>query len=153
MKNKEMDPVREGIHDWLIHILSSDEWKLVRGEEHESSVIEHVLTTCFSEPTLWNLKLAASLLDTGNIPNHEQWQAILSAATSEDQMEIDGHAEVDAEGRGEVMTEQNSAKPDSQDKGAQMEAESKEKLSGPRKVVGLWKPRPIGWIVGLDEDD
>jgi ribosomal biogenesis protein LAS1 len=31
--------------------------------------------------------------------------------------------------------------------------EALEKIKGPRKVVGLWKPKPIGWLPeGWDED-
>jgi ribosomal biogenesis protein LAS1 len=32
-------------------------------------------------------------------------------------------------------------------------SEAQDKIKGPRKVVGLWKPMPIGWLPeGWDED-
>ena len=153
-RNKEMDPLREGMHGWLAHILTSDEWKPVLLEQG-STMMEEVLASCFSEPTCWNLKLAATLLDAYKTSNHEQWQAILEAATSDTQAETEDNARPNIEfldgNHAEVMS-QGPSDTQSQDKESD-KVVAEEKYVGPRKFVGLWRPRPIGWIEGLEDSE
>jgi ribosomal biogenesis protein LAS1 len=65
------------------------------------------------------------------VRDKEAWRAVLKAARDEDMdMEIEG-GEVK-----EVGTEK-----------------TKEKIRGPVKVIGMWKPRPIGWMEEGWRDD
>ena len=151
--NKEMAPIREGMHDWLIHMLTSDEWLPAR-REAEPKVMEDVLASCFSEPTFWNLKVTATLLSQHNVPNQKQWLAVLDAARNEAPVESKADVEVDAEAMEVVeanATEQALSIQDIHDK--EKAATTKEKTSGPQKVLGLWKPRPIGWLPDGWEDE
>jgi ribosomal biogenesis protein LAS1 len=125
MLSTEMDPIREGMYEWILHILRSN-------QQH----VEQTLITCFSEPTHWNLRVAQALLEDDEVKDREQWVAVLKAARSEDETEM----EVDVEGIDQGL-------PVRQEKAA------KEKTRGPQKVMGLWKPRPIGWIPEGWEDD
>lgn len=143
----ESDPVREGMSDWLTHILTSDEWSMARGKQ-EKTLLEDALIQCFSEPTFWNLKLAAALLEKENIPNREQWTAILHAAKNEGEAQDEDTAEemeVDIENinEGLAVAEAKEQKP----------MPTKEKIRGPQKVLGMWKPKPIGWLPEGWEDD
>lgn len=143
----ESDPVREGMSDWIFYILTSEEWALARAKQ-DKALLEDTFAQCFSEPTFWNLHLATALLGSENIPNREQWTAVLQAAKSE----------------GEVLEEENAeamdVDVDNLNKGlavgeARVEdiIPTKEKISGPRKVLGMWKPKPIGWLPdGWDDD-
>ncbi|KAF2785454.1 Las1-domain-containing protein, partial [Melanomma pulvis-pyrius CBS 109.77] len=84
------DPAREGMHAWLVRILTSDEWRPVRvrtgrtapspARRHrregslEARFVEQVLGTCFTAPTLWNLRVAESVLEAGGgIAGREGW--------------------------------------------------------------------------------
>jgi ribosomal biogenesis protein LAS1 len=132
MISTDIDPVREGMHDWVLHILRSEAWAA-----HQSSrTIEDVLTTCFSDPTHWNLRVADSLLKEKNVTNRESWRAVLQAAKSEasgEEMEVD-------------IEEIEQAMPVRQEK-------PREKIKGPTKVMGIWKAKPIGWLPEGYEDD
>jgi ribosomal biogenesis protein LAS1 len=132
MISTDMDPVREGMHDWVIHILQSEAWAA-----HQSSrTIEDVLTTCFSEPTHWNLRVAEALLKEKDVTNRESWRAVLEAAKSEasgEEMEVD-------------IEQIEQAMPVRQQK-------PKERIRGPTKFMGMWKAKPIGWLPEGHEDD
>jgi len=132
MISSDMDPVREGMHDWALHILSSEAW-----QQHLSpNAIEDTLTTCFSEPTFWNLRITEMLLKDEDVPNRRSWVAILEAARNEASGE---EMEVDVDGI-EQAVPVRQGKPN-------------EKIKGPTKVVGMWKARPIGWLSEGYEDD
>ncbi|KAH3974252.1 hypothetical protein HBI56_089260 [Parastagonospora nodorum] len=132
MISTDMDPVREGMHDWAVHILSSETWQ----QHLASNSVENTLTTCFSAPTYWNLRIAEALLKDEDVPNRESWVAILEAARNEASGE---EMEVDVDGI-EQAVPVRQGKP-------------KEKIKGPTKVVGMWKARPIGWLPEGYEDD
>jgi ribosomal biogenesis protein LAS1 len=132
MVSTHMDPVREGMYDWILHILCSDAWKSYR----ISNTIEDTLTTCFSEPTHWNLKIAEALLKDGDVSDRESWFAILEAAKNEASRE---EMDVDVE-----EIEQGLAV---------RKEKPKEKIRGPTRVIGMWKARPIGWLPEGYEDD
>jgi ribosomal biogenesis protein LAS1 len=132
MISTDMDPVREGMHDWALHILQSEAWAA-----HQSSrTIEDILATCFSDPTHWNLKLAEALLKEKDVANRDSWRAVLQAAKSEasgEEMDVD-------------IEEIEQPMPVRQGK-------PKEKIRGPTKVMGMWKAKPIGWLPEGYEDD
>lgn len=132
MVSADMDPVKEGLYDWALHVLRSKDWSSTQ----RPKIIENMLIQCFSAPTYWNIKLAEALLRDGDVPNREQWRAVLGAAKG-DAMDVD----VDVE-----MIEK--AQPVSMELRVK-----KEKIRGPQKVVGLWKARPIGWVPEGWEDD
>jgi ribosomal biogenesis protein LAS1 len=117
MVSVDMDPVQEGLFEWISHILLSHSYDA-------AGLIEDMLTTCFSEPTYWNMRVAEKLVESADVRDKEAWREVLKAARDEDMdMEIEG-----GEVR-EVRTEK-----------------TKEKIRGPVKVIGMWKPRPIGWM-------
>jgi len=93
MVNPDLDPVREGLHDWILHILTSAEWIQARGSA--ASITEDMLGRCLSEPTTWNLKLAEKLLRDADVPNLQSWRAVLDAARAEGN--VVGGTEVDVE--------------------------------------------------------
>lgn len=132
MISTDMDPVREGMHDWALHILSSEAWQ----QHLSSNSIEDTLTTCFSEPTYWNLRIAEALLKDEDVPNKESWTAILEAARNEASGE---ETDVDVDGIEQAVPVR--------------QGNPKEKIKGPTKVVGMWKARPVGWLPEGYEDD
>jgi ribosomal biogenesis protein LAS1 len=132
MVNPEMDPMKEGLHGWTVHILCSISFPQF------PKIVEEVLAQCFSNPTFWNLRIAASVLKKADVSNKEMWGAVLDAASKEG--EVDG-MDVDADVEGI-----ENALPVGQGK-------MKEKIRGPTKALGRWKPRPIGWLPEGVEDD
>ena len=142
MVNPDLDPVREGLHDWILHILTSAEWTHARASA--ASITEDMLGRCLSEPTIWNLKLAEKLLRDADVPNLQSWRAVLDAARAED--DVAGATEVDVEGidKAAPVGEEGALKADG----------TEEKISGPVRVLGMWKPKPIGWLPeGWEEDE
>ncbi|KAH6876026.1 Las1-like-domain-containing protein [Alternaria rosae] len=147
MMNPEMDPVREGLQDWIIHVLTSEEWARVRGGgAADRKIVEEVLGICFSEPSFWNLKVAEKVLDKGSeVVDQGLWRAVLEAARAEGgeggKMDVDFDGEVEVEGIERALpVRKNEGK--------------EEKIKGPTKVLGMWKPRPIGWLPeGWEDDD
>ncbi|KAJ4290370.1 rRNA-processing protein las1 [Kalmusia sp. IMI 367209] len=144
----EFDPAREGLHDWLVHILTSDEWEDARrtarnGGSYASSgtkFLEDVLSLCFTTPTLWTLKLAETLLKDEEIPERKSWHAILEAAKSDEGFEGDQEPpqpeDMDVDSIDTARPVSVGAEP----------AGSMTKIHGPQKKPGLWRPQPIGWI-------
>jgi ribosomal biogenesis protein LAS1 len=145
MVDLELDPVREGMSEWILHIISSMEWQTARSRA-SPKIVEDTLIRCFSEPTFWNLRIADKLLRTDDVSNQTHWQAILDAARNEDAMELDHATDPSAEGTQIDMDAINEGMP--------VVKTDKEKIKGPRKVIGLWKPMPIGWLPdGFEEDE
>jgi ribosomal biogenesis protein LAS1 len=130
MVSVDMDPVKEGIYEWILHILRSETYQATH-------LIEDALTTCFSDPTFWNIRVAEALLEHGGVKDKEAWSAVLKAAKDED-MDMD----VDVDGDGHV-----------EDGGPVREEKKMEKIRGPVKVIGMWKPKPIGWMAEGSGDD
>jgi ribosomal biogenesis protein LAS1 len=159
------DEEREGMCEWTGHMLCNNEWKDVRGSR-ERAVREKVLGDCMTELGTWNLRLAEKIVNSMDKGEGELWRAILDASRSEaDEVEecmvVDKVEEL--EGKKEkvqdmvVMVESEAvdAVPASASQLAPASelSEVVEKTKGPQKVVGLWKPRPIGWLPeGWDED-
>ncbi|CAO2655154.1 Nn.00g102180.m01.CDS01 [Neocucurbitaria sp. VM-36] len=148
MVHPELDPVREGLSDWAVQILTSADWASARERGYPADkLLEDMLMQCFSEPTYWNLRTAEKLLDGGDVKYKEKWCAVLSAAKSEGVEEMD----VDREGKAGTMEMMEVEKE--KEKEEEVVVAPKEKIRGPRKVLGMWKPRPIGWLPPGWEDD
>ena len=93
---------------------------------------------CFSNPTHWNIKTAELLLRDEETRNRQEWLAVLEAAKSDgkgEEMEVD----VDEIQDGLPVTQEKKVVT--------------EKIKGPQKVIGMWKPRPIGWVPEGWSDD
>lgn len=149
MADIELDPAREGMSDWILHIVSSAEWQAAHSRA-APRLVEDTLARCFFEPTFWNLRIAEKLLVHEDVPNRKHWKAVLEAARSEDDMEVD-HTDSDKM-EVEVDDDNNDGMPVLKD--TEFVKTGKEKIRGPRKVVGLWKPKPIGWLPdGFEDDD
>jgi ribosomal biogenesis protein LAS1 len=135
MVNPEMDPVREGLCDWVVHILSSKEWPCATSP----SFHEDILAQLFSEPTFWNLTVAERVVQDDRVVDRGMWKAVLDAARA------------DGNGKGDEM----DVEVEDMEKGMPVSGVmgEKEKSSGPRKVLGMWKARPIGWLPEGWEDD
>jgi ribosomal biogenesis protein LAS1 len=152
---------REALCLWAAHVLCDDAWAGVRARR--PGVGEEVLMACFSAPEYWNLQLAEKVLDEGDVPGGKtMWGAVLEAAKSEGaEMVVDGGEGVRGEQREEVGDEEEEAiggevKSVLVDRAAadDKKGKTKEKVKGPVKVLGLWKPRPIGTLPeGWDEDE
>lgn len=149
------DEEREGLCEWAAHMLGSTDWRDARGSK-ERTMREKVLGDCMTEPGRWNLRLAGRIVDSMDPGEGEMWRAILDA----------GQSEVE----GEVMVVDESEETDITEKSVEVEVRvgkvieppawsektlelSEKKIKGPQKVVGLWKPKPIGWLPdGWNED-
>jgi ribosomal biogenesis protein LAS1 len=141
MVNPEMDPVKEGLHDWILHILTSPAWT----SSQRPKYVDDTLGQCFSDPTFWNLKVAAAVLEKGEVGNKEMWHAVLDAARKEDE-EMDVDVDGDVEGIETALSVGRS-----KEEGGGVKA--KEKIRGPTKVLAMWKAKPIGWLPEGWEDD
>ncbi|CAN9296236.1 unnamed protein product [Alternaria alternata] len=141
MVHPEMDPVREGLHEWALHLLTSKDWAALR-QTAKNDVVALTLSHCFSDPTFWNLKLADKLLE-GSVSNEKSWRAVLDAARADgtgEKMDVD--VQVESIERA-LPVRENEGKEDV----------VKEKVKGPTKMLGMWKPKPIGWLPQGWEDD
>jgi ribosomal biogenesis protein LAS1 len=134
----ESDPEREGLHEWCTHILASSEWKAVH-KKAQTQLLEHVLQSCLTAPTPWTLRLAEALLEDSKFTGRGFWLAILNAAQSGD-MDVD---------MGEVILPANQTMSPALDTLPVAKA-TPPKLRGPQKKVGLWRPLPIGTLIGGD---
>lgn len=152
----EVDPVKEAMCEWVLHILSSSEWEEVRqhsrepslsGRTQERRMLDNVLSICFTTPTFWTLKLAETLLADGRIQRKESWLAILEAAKNETAIVSEETAEqaaLPAPSAVEDMEVEDIevALPISE----ASTVATKTKSRGPQKKIGLWRPQPIGFI-------
>ena len=119
----EADSVKEGLCEWALHVISTQDGK----------IYEDTLEKCFVEPGYWNLRVAEGVLGMEGVRDVEMCRRVLEAAR--------GGKEGD-EMEGEVQ-EVEETRP-----------VVKEKITGPQKVLGMWKPRPIGWMAeGWEEDE
>ncbi|KAH6642178.1 Las1-like-domain-containing protein [Boeremia exigua] len=152
---------REGMCDWAAHILTSADWQAARGSK-ERTMREEVLGDCMTELGRWNLRLAEKIVDSMDEGESELWRAILDASRSE----VDGEVMAIDKTEG-IETEKVMRVGGSEEKVVELPpmvelaklvqvrepSETKEKITGPQKVVGQWKPTPIGWLPdGWDED-
>ncbi|KAF2126538.1 Las1-domain-containing protein [Dothidotthia symphoricarpi CBS 119687] len=139
----EVDPVREGMYEWISHMLCSEEWKVARPTDQ---IREDILMRCFSDPTFWNLKLAGRILQDETVAGREMWIAVLAAAGGEEIVVSESRekARVDVDVDDMDVENTETGLPVEEDR--EEKKEVKEKIKGPQKVVGLWKPRAIGTL-------
>lgn len=133
----ESDPIKEGLYEWVVHILRSEAYQKPTG------LVEDTLAKCFSDPTHWNIRVAEAVVrdEEVEVKNRAEWRDVLAAARSE---AVEGDADGDVEMEKEMEVEKiETAKP----------VEAKEKVQGPMKAVGMWKRRPIGWMMEGDDDE
>lgn len=176
-ENVKNDAAREGMHDWAIHVLSSKEWAGARRERTPNSSLgrnigtevtnskwqTHVLDHVFTAPSFWALKLAESLLSQDDeILGKASWFRILGAARSGDDDVEMGSGEPTEQattianihggvGFNEATMDVDMPSPSSVVKNRPMPLQ---KLKGPQKKVGLWKPRPVGTVLqGWEVDE
>lgn len=152
---------REGLCEWAVHMLCSREWREARGGGNaEKALREKVLGECLTELGTWDLRLADGIVGGMEEGEGQLWRAVLDASRG------------DVDGEGIVVVEQSRGNGEEKEEDAEevvievtapvqtfkMEetvepSEIQEKIKGPHKVVGLWKPKPIGWLPdGWDED-
>src|SRR5690242_9507875 len=152
---------REGMCEWAAHILTSADWRSARGSK-EKTMREKILGDCMTELGTWNLRLAERIVESMNEKEGELWRAILDASRGEtdgeamvvDRIEQEGNKEkklevaVSAEQTVEPLPDVRTAQA-----AEHSDSSAVEKIKGPQKMVGLWKPKPIGWLPdGWDED-
>jgi ribosomal biogenesis protein LAS1 len=123
------------------------------GSEKHQRVLGDIIEASFMQPTEWNLKLADALLEDKDLPiqNREDWVAIISATRGDASSEVEMEVDVDKAEEAEEVKEENPVILE--EKTEVIEPVVKEKISGPQKFIGLWKPRPIGWLVDDEPDD
>ncbi|KAF3032821.1 rRNA-processing protein las1 [Didymella heteroderae] len=155
---------REGLCEWAVHMLASREWREARGNAARS-MREKVLGECMTELGTWNLRLAEGIVAALDDGEKDMWSAILDAsrtgsggsivadvAAKSETKDTEDEMEVDLQAEEESVAEAVPAGKEGETKALTM-VEVKEKIRGPQKVVGLWKPKPIGWLPdGWDED-
>lgn len=156
---------REALCEWAVHMLVDRDWREARGSA-ERAVREKVLGECVTELGTWNLRLAEGIVGTLEEGEKDMWNAILDASHAEsggggvvgaaekgerkhmeDEMEVDLRSEEESGGEVASVEEVGPAEATA------ATVSNKEKIRGPQRVVGLWKPKPIGWLPdGWDED-
>ncbi|KAF2997134.1 rRNA-processing protein las1 [Curvularia kusanoi] len=153
---------REGLCEWAVHALSSREWQGARAGQ-ERAMREKVLGECMTELGTWNMRLAEGIISGMEDGEAQLWRAILDAGRSEVETEVmvpdhtravQEEKDEDAKMRVEVeVAEPLPAEEDVQPVDNAELSDATDKIKGPHKVVGLWKPKPIGWLPeGWDED-
>ena len=150
---------REGMCEWAAHMLTSTDWQIARGNK-ERAMREKVLGDCMTELGVWNSKLAERVVDGMDEGESELWRAILDASRSgaDGEVMVLDEAEEIKETEKDIEVEvEKIVKPLPVDVAKPMEvsgpSQVEEKIKGPQQVVGLWKPKPIGWLPdGWDED-
>lgn len=157
---------REALCEWAVHMLAGREWREARGSA-ERAVREKVLGECVTELGMWNLRLAEGIVGALDEGEKDMWNAILDASRTEsrgsveatdaaeesDSKDQEDEMEVDLQVGEENVVQAAPAVDEGQTKDPSAAMSIKEKIQGPQKVTGLWKPRPIGWLPdGWDED-
>jgi ribosomal biogenesis protein LAS1 len=164
---------REALCAWAAHVLCDGAWAGVRAGK--PGVGDEVLVACFSAPEGWNLRLAERVLESGVVKGgREMWGPVLEAAREDEgEMVVDGGEKKG----GEVVEDEDEdeggegAEKDEGEDGdggepksvlveravavtEEKKGKTREQIRGPVKVLGLWKPRPIGTLPeGWDEDE
>jgi ribosomal biogenesis protein LAS1 len=156
---------REGLCEWAVHMLASRDWREARGSK-ERAMREEALTECMTELGRWHLRLAEGIVGAMDEEQAAMWRDVLDASRpavgegmvldsdemkektkeTEDKMEVERTEELEkvVDAMPAEKTDQTRS-PDT--------VEAGEKIKGPQKVVGTWKPKPIGWLPdGWDED-
>lgn len=154
---------KEGLCEWSIHMLGSRDWREARGSK-ERATREQVLGECMTELGTWNLRLAEGIVRAMDDGEGEMWRMILDASRTEggesmliDRVEkakeaTDTKVGMEVDDEVEKVVEAVLAVKESHAK-APKRGEAAERIQGPQKVTGLWKPKPIGWLPdGWDED-
>ncbi|KAF2659679.1 Las1-domain-containing protein [Lophiostoma macrostomum CBS 122681] len=135
------EPVKEALHAWLLHMLTSPAFAHGRREQ---GLVEAVLERCFTEPTAVNLRIAGDVLEgQGEVRDKGLWVQVLKGARG-DGLDVDeAVAEAKAKGRKDGRVDMVEE---------QAEDSVKRKWSGPRRKLGLWRPTPIGVVpVGWED--
>lgn len=132
--------VQEAISEWITHILCSNDWtssspESQQQQQQREKLLQDTLTNCFSNPTQAHLALAERILDQApKIAYVQEWKRVLAAAREGGDVDVDVLEDGEEEEEKEKVVVQKS--------------------SGPRKFVGLWRARPIGWREeGWESDD
>ncbi|ORY17137.1 Las1-like-domain-containing protein [Clohesyomyces aquaticus] len=152
------DPKREAMCEWLLHILTSNDWRSSRSKVLHRSLLDDVMSQCFLEPSFWNLKLAEEILRNEPMRKvygaelSDSWDEILKAAKEDQEGDEDVDMDVD------VTHESQEVQTVDSDTHQVAAGERKEcvaeKSRGIRKAVGMWKRRPIGEVpVGWEDDE
>ncbi|KAI8932179.1 hypothetical protein NX059_011061 [Plenodomus lindquistii] len=139
--------IRQAWHDWILYLLSSRDCAALRTKR----TVDDVLVKCFSEPGMWNLRLADGVVGClGEGEGMEGWGEVLGAVREGEGV---GGGD-DGDGDGAVDMAEIEEEKEEKERGADAHPAPREKIQGPQKVLGMWKPRPIGWLgEGFEEDE
>ena len=170
MNSARSEEHKEALCEWAVHMLVDRDWKEARGSA-ERSVREKVLGECVTELGPWNLRLAEGIVGVLDEGERDMWRAILDASRTESEgvggggvgvggaaekgemMDGEGEMEVDVQSEEESVVEAVTPAEDGREGAPAAAVSIEEKIRGPQKVVGLWKPKPIGWVPdGWEED-
>lgn len=143
------DPVKEAMVAWIVHIFTSSTFE--HPAIHREQLLDKYLQVCFTSPTAGNLRIAEVLLAPefkAKVQGWKYWKMVLEAAKDEGmevEMDVDTTVVTQAGQEGEkdeIMSEENDV------------VEVEQRMSGPQKWVGLWRPTPIGALPdGYDDDE
>lgn len=143
--------VKEAFVEWTVHIVSAPAFK-----ERDGGLGEYVLQATLSRAGSWDLRLAERVLrECGDGAGMQTWRAVLDAVKGEAGGEEDvgdvemGEAEAEAGPTPAVEAAETETEMETEKKD-----QGQEKLRGPQKYVGLWRPQPIGVLpVGWEVDE
>ena len=73
------EPIREAMHEWVVHILTAKEWVQSR-RKVESMLLEDIMGRCFTFPSSWSHKLAESIIKDRDELFQAIWRPVLRAS-------------------------------------------------------------------------
>ena len=82
------DPEKEALHQWMLHIATSDVWSQAR-RSVGTNVEGDLMTLCCLHPSPWSHSLGNALLDAGDEVFVESWSDLLSASAMAESMDVE----------------------------------------------------------------
>lgn len=76
------EPIREAMHEWVVHILTAKEWVQPR-RRVESMLLEDIMGQCFTFPSSWSHKLAESTIKDRDELFQATWRPVLRASLTD----------------------------------------------------------------------
>lgn len=76
------EPIREAMHEWVVHILTAKEWVQPR-RRVESMLLEDIMGRCFTFPSSWSHKLAESIIKDRDELFQATWRPVLQASLTD----------------------------------------------------------------------
>ncbi|KAF2468846.1 Las1-domain-containing protein [Lindgomyces ingoldianus] len=145
-----LDPKREAMCQWLLHILTSDAWSIPRSRYPDQKLLGEVMSECLTSASFWNLKLAEWVLNDKAVRKSygqdfcQAWSDVLKAAREE----------TDVERKMDDVVENTQSQDTTPDETpTEMTVTIATKGKGIQKGLGMWRRQPIGALPIVWGDD